>query len=73
MRVVVVYSDPQFGSHDSLAEGAPVVDVLDSVLPLERAIAMEAEAFATCFASPDQKEGMGAFLEKRKPNFVGGE
>ncbi len=42
-------------------------------LPLERAIAMEAEAFATCFASPDQKEGMGAFLEKRKPNFVGGE
>ncbi len=38
MRVVVVYSDPQFGSHDSLAEGAPVVDVLDSVLPLERAI-----------------------------------
>ena len=37
-RVVVVYSDPQFGSHDSLAEGSPVVDVLDSVLPLERAI-----------------------------------
>ncbi len=41
-------------------------------LPLERAIPMEAECFATCFASPDQKEGMTAFLEKRKPEFKGG-
>ena len=41
-------------------------------MALERAIPMEAEAFATCFASPDQAEGMGAFLEKRKPNFTGG-
>jgi enoyl-CoA hydratase len=41
-------------------------------LPLERAIPMEAEAFATCFSSPDQKEGMTAFLEKRKPQFTGG-
>ena len=41
-------------------------------LPLERAIPMEAEAFATCFASPDQREGMTAFLEKRKPEFKGG-
>jgi enoyl-CoA hydratase len=40
-------------------------------LPLERSIPMEAEAFATCFASPDQKEGMSAFLEKRKPEFKG--
>jgi len=41
-------------------------------LPLERAIPMEAESFATCFASPDQKEGMTAFLEKRKAEFKGG-
>ena len=28
--------------------------------------AMENELFAMCFATEDQKEGMGAFLEKRK-------
>ncbi|MFZ5585692.1 MAG: enoyl-CoA hydratase/isomerase family protein [Thermodesulfobacteriota bacterium] len=41
-------------------------------MALERAMPMEAECFATCFASPDQKEGMTAFLEKRKANFTGG-
>ena len=40
-------------------------------LPLDQALRMEAEAFGMCFASPDQKEGMSAFLEKRKPEFTG--
>jgi len=31
----------------------------------------EAHAFGTLFGSPDQREGMGAFLEKRKPKFEG--
>lgn len=31
--------------------------------------AYEAEVFAECFATPEQKEGMSAFLEKRKPLF----
>lgn len=41
-------------------------------LPLDHALRLEAEAFATCFSSPDQKEGMSAFLEKRKAEFNGG-
>jgi enoyl-CoA hydratase len=40
-------------------------------LPLNHALRLEAEAFGLCFASPDQKEGMGAFLDKRKPEFKG--
>jgi enoyl-CoA hydratase len=32
---------------------------------------LEADIFALCFATEDQKEGMQAFIEKRKANFTG--
>ncbi len=35
------------------------------------AVVVEAGLFGLCFATKDQKEGMGAFLEKRKPFFTG--
>ncbi len=38
---------------------------------LKNACALEADAFSLCFASPDQKEGTAAFLEKRAPKFSG--
>lgn len=34
-------------------------------------IAYEDEVFAICFATADQKEGMGAFVQKREPHFIG--
>ena len=37
---------------------------------LASAMTYEQEAFALCFTSPDQKEGMSAFLEKRKPTWA---
>ncbi len=40
-------------------------------VPLKEGCHMEAVAFGACFTTMDQKEGMTAFLEKRKPRFEG--
>ncbi len=37
---------------------------------LETGMALEQGFFGLCFATADQKEGMGAFLEKRTPGFT---
>ena len=39
--------------------------------PLDSALALEAKAIQLLFSSQDQKEGMAAFIEKRKPKFEG--
>ncbi len=36
---------------------------------IDRAMTIEADIFSLCFSTKDQKEGMKAFVEKRKPQF----
>ena len=38
-------------------------------LPLNEGVRFERRLFQSCFATHDQKEGMAAFIEKRKPAF----
>jgi len=40
-------------------------------MELSEACSLESCAFSICFATDDQKEGMTAFVEKRKPNYQG--
>ncbi|HOK06779.1 MAG TPA: enoyl-CoA hydratase-related protein [Syntrophales bacterium] len=40
-------------------------------LALDNAMRLETQCCAQCFSTDDQKEGMRAFLEKRKPQFKG--
>ena len=47
-----------------------VVQLVQDV-PLETALALERKAFIQLFDTQDQKEGMRAFLEKRRPHFKG--
>lgn len=54
----------------SLRLGKEIIDAgYDIDLP--NACLMERDAFALCFTTEDQKEGMGAFVEKRAARFKG--
>jgi enoyl-CoA hydratase/3-hydroxyacyl-CoA dehydrogenase len=58
-----------------LAAQAPVaIEQIKSVShkgDLDEGIAAEKQGFATAFASEDAREGIGAFIQKRKPSFKG--
>lgn len=47
------------------------VVLLSEDVPLNTGLSLERKAFQLLFSTQDQKEGMAAFLEKRKPNFQG--
>jgi enoyl-CoA hydratase len=59
-------------ANGSLAVAAAKRVMLDGYdVSLDRGVELEAQAFAHCFSTEEQKEGMRAFLEKRPPLFNG--
>ncbi len=54
----------------SLRLGKEIIDAGYDI-DLANACMMERDAFALCFSTEDQKEGMGAFVEKREARFRG--
>ncbi len=63
---------------EAIAANAPVAvqlckrAILDNDgVALSAALVNEQQLFGLCFATADQKEGMAAFLARRKPEFVG--
>jgi enoyl-CoA hydratase/carnithine racemase len=58
--------------HPQLAVRA-IVEAVDAGMdvPLETALLLERKLFQLLFDSEDQREGMNAFLEKRRPEYRG--
>ena len=75
---VEMYLDEAMRLARTVAEKAPLAAQLgkESVLkafdtPLQEGLLHERKNFYVLFATEDQKEGMSAFVEKRKPDFKG--
>ena len=60
----------QIASYSSPVAGRIKAAVNLAQVQLEQGLAMEHALFHTCFSEHDFKEGLAAFLEKRKPNFL---
>jgi enoyl-CoA hydratase/carnithine racemase len=58
------------GPADALAVGKRLIDQA-RLNPLEDQLEAEAEGIATAIGGPEGREGIAAFLEKRKPDFRG--
>ncbi|MBN20857.1 MAG: crotonase [Bdellovibrionaceae bacterium] len=63
----------QIASHSAGAVRAckRVMNEFEETHGIDYKLDMEAQEFGSLFGTKDQKEGMSAFMEKRKPNFEG--
>jgi enoyl-CoA hydratase len=58
-------------SFTAVARSKQLMNEFSESIGLNMKLDAEAQAFGQLFGTPDQKEGMGAFVEKRKPSFQG--
>jgi enoyl-CoA hydratase len=58
-------------SASAVGRSKQLINELGELSGLNAKVDAEAHAFGMLFGSPDQREGMGAFVEKRKPAFAG--
>ena len=58
-------------SHGAVARSKQLMNEFSESTGLNSKLDAEAHAFGRLFGSKDQREGMGAFVDKRKPNFEG--
>lgn len=77
---IVVKHEDMMGAAKKLAEkiksNAPIAvklskELINRDVDLKDAFSLEADAFTLCFSTEDRKEGVNAFVEKRKPGFKG--
>jgi enoyl-CoA hydratase len=58
-------------SHAAVTRSKALLNEFSESYGLNYKLDSEAQSFGQLFGTPDQREGMGAFVEKRKPKFQG--
>lgn len=70
-RVIEIAKTISLQSHSAIVAAKKLLTEFSETAGLQSKITAEAQAFSSLFTTPDQKEGMSAFIEKRKPKFKG--
>jgi enoyl-CoA hydratase len=70
-RVIELAKSISAQSHSAVARSKRLMNEFSESVGLNFKLDGEAQNFGQLFGSPDQREGMTAFVEKRKPKFQG--
>lgn len=70
-KVIELARQISLQSHSAVSKAKELMNEFSESVGLNGKLDAEAQAFGRLFGSPDQREGMAAFVEKRKPSFQG--